>query len=93
MTKRAMIDRIAAATGLSKAQTGRMVQLWMDELARELSASGRVELRNFGVFTVTHYDGYTTVNPATGEPRQVRPHRRVRFKAGKALKAKLEEDP
>jgi len=89
MTKRAMINRVAVEAGLSKVQTGKVVQLWMDELVRQLAQDGRVELRGFGVFTVHQQDGYTTVSPRTGEPMEVAAHRQVHFKAGKTLKAKL----
>ena len=91
MTKRTLVNAIAAQAGLSKVQTAKVVQLWMDELMNEVARSGRVELRGFGVFTVHDQGGYTTVSPRTGETIDVAPHRQVHFKAGKHFKAKLND--
>ena len=89
MTKRALVKAIAAQAGLSKVQTAKVVQLWMDELMNELARTGRVELRGFGVFTVHDQGGYTTVSPRPGKTMDVDPHRQVHFKAGKNFTAKL----
>ena len=89
MTKRALINRIAVATGLSKVQTAQVVELWMEQLGQELASTGRVELRGFGVFTVADHKPFNTVSPQTGEPIEVRSQRQIHFKAGKQLKAKI----
>ncbi len=91
MSKRAMINRIAVAAGLSKVQTARVVELWMEEVGSELVANGRVELRGFGVFTVSEHKGFETVSPQTGESIEVESQRQIHFKAGKQLKAGVNE--
>ncbi len=91
MTKRAMINRIAVAVGLSKVETAQVVELWMEEVGSELVANGRVELRGFGVFAVSEHKGFETVSPQTGEPIEVESQRQIHFKAGKQLKARVNE--
>ena len=89
MTKRALLNRIAVAAGLSKVQTAQVVELWMEQLGEELAEKGRVELRGFGVFTVAEHKPFATVSPRTGEPLEVQSQRQIHFKAGKQLKAKV----
>ena len=89
MTKKAKVNRIAAAVGLPKSTVAKVVELWMDELAQELVSDGRVELRGFGVFSLRDHKGYETTNPLTGEALVVARHRQVHFKAGKALKERV----
>ncbi len=66
-----------------------VIDIFFDEITGQLASGGRVELRGFGAFSTRHRDARTGRNPRTGESVQV-PEKRVPFfKAGKAIREKL----
>src|SRR5574344_1158933 len=52
MTKRDLVVRIAAESGLIQSQVAEIVQKTLDYIADELADGRTVELRNFGIFDV-----------------------------------------
>ncbi len=68
-----------------------VVDIFFDEITNQLADGGRVELRGFGAFSTRHREARTGRNPRTGEAVQV-PEKRVPFfKAGKAIREKLND--
>ena len=57
----------------------------MTEISNALINGDRVEIREFGVFSVRDYPGYTGRNPKTGEKVKVGPKKLPFFKAGREL--------
>ena len=47
---------------------------------------GRIEIRDFGAFTVRKHEAYKGRNPKTGEHIEVKPKKAPFFKVGKELK-------
>jgi integration host factor subunit beta len=88
-TKRDLVDRIAEATGTTKVRTDAIIDLFLVELVEVLAAEGRVELRDFGVLRTVDLAARTARNPRTGDPVEVPARTHVRFKAGKATRARL----
>lgn len=84
-TKRDMADRIAERCGISGVEAKTMIQHTLDEMLRTLVESGRLELRNFGVFQVVESAPRKARNPRTGETVMVSARRVVKFKMGKAM--------
>lgn len=69
-----------------------IVQKTLDEIADALSVGKNVELRNFGVFEVQVRKSRIGRNPNKPEKDVVIPERAViKFKAGKELKAHLQD--
>ena len=66
-----------------------LVQMTLDGIVDVLATEGRLELRNFGVFEVRVKKARTTHNPKTGEPVPVPEGRRVYFKPGKKMEARV----
>mgnify|MGYP002066617214 CR=1 FL=1 len=52
MTKAELVEMIAAETGISKKDTGIIVNLILENIGRALVSSDKVELRGFGSFKV-----------------------------------------
>ena len=68
-----------------------MVDVILDEIATALEQGNRVELRGFGAFSVRQRDARVGRNPRTGESVEV-DEKRVPFcKAGKELRARLND--
>ena len=86
MNKCALIDAIAASTGLSKADAGRAIDATTSAVAGELAGGGSVALVGFGTFSVSHRAARMGRNPATGETIHIEARNVPKFKAGKALK-------
>lgn len=90
MTRSELIQRVHKLNpGLTAQQAEKGVELIFDEIGSTLSKGGRVELRGFGVFTVRKRDQRVGRNPRTGETVRVDEKFVPFFKAGKELRARL----
>ena len=67
MTKAELVEMIAGETGISKKDTGIIVNLILDNIGRALISSDKVELRGFGSFKVKQRRSRLARNPRTGE--------------------------
>jgi integration host factor subunit beta len=61
----------------------------LDRITGALVDGDRVELRDFGTFSVRDHDARTGRNPRTGETVNVRAKSSVNFKPGKAMRVRL----
>ena len=86
MNKSELIDAVAAATGLTKADAGRALDATTDAIASALQQGNQVSLVGFGTFTVRHRAARPGRNPRTGETIEIKASNNPAFKAGKALK-------
>lgn len=91
MTKKDIAKEIAEVTGVSRRLSGCVVQLTIDFLVRSLAEHRRIELRNFGVFSVESREARKARNPQTGADVFVPPKEVVVFKPGKVLKEKVQQ--
>ncbi|MHA6346396.1 integration host factor subunit beta [Roseivivax sp. CAU 1761] len=67
----------------------KIVETVFEEITQAMERGDRVELRNFGAFSVRHRDGREGRNPRTGEAVTVEPKTVPFFKAGKLLRDRL----
>ena len=67
----------------------RIVDVFFDEIAQQLAAGGRVELRGFGAFSTRERDPRKGRNPRTGETVDVPGKKVPFFKPGKEIRARL----
>jgi nucleoid DNA-binding protein len=88
-TKKNLIDRIAASTGTKHMLVKRVVQHFLDEITSELIKDNRLEFRDFGVFETKITPARAAQNPRTLQKVQVPAKRRVVFRAGRAVKERL----
>jgi integration host factor subunit beta len=91
ITKRDLVDQIAAQSGLPKLQVKDVVQRFMDLVVAELARGNRLELREFGVFEVHTRAPRRAQNPRTLEKVEVPGKRVVKFKVGLVLRNRLRE--
>lgn len=90
LTKRDLVTRISAETGLSQQQTLDVVQKTLNYISEALSKGDKVELRNFGVFEVKVRKARIGRNPNEPETDVPIPARSVvKFKAGKEMRAEV----
>lgn len=85
MNKAELIEAIAAASGLSKADSKRAVDAFVAEVGKALKGDKRVSLVGFGSFSVSKRAARTGRNPQTGKEIKIKAKKVVRFKAGSEL--------
>lgn len=86
MNKSELIDAIAAAADLSKADSGRALDAVTETITQALKGGDSVSLVGFGTYSVKDRAARTGRNPQTGEPIQIKAAKIPSFKAGKGLK-------
>jgi len=86
MNKTEMIDAVADAADLSKADAGRAVDAVVDTITGALKGGDSVTLVGFGTFLVRARAARTGRNPQTGAAIEIKAANAPAFKAGKALK-------
>ena len=90
MNKSELVDALADATGMTKADAARAVDaLFSTEdgiLAKALDRGDRVQITGFGTFEAKHRKARTGRNPRTGETIQIAASKTPSFRAGKGLK-------
>lgn len=89
MNKSEFVAAVAEAARLSKADTERAVDAFIDVVTLQLKKGGEVRLVGFGTFEVRSRDASEGRNPRTGEVIKIKASKLPRFKAGKALKEEV----
>lgn len=85
MNKTELVNAIAAAAGLSKADSKKALDATLDAIAGALKADDKVALLGFGTFAVSERPAREGINPATKEKIQIAAKKIVKFKAGTEL--------
>ena len=85
MIKSELIERLAQEMRLSTNNAKIVVDTIFDEIVRTLSEGGRVELRNFGIFSMRTHKARMGRNPKTGAQVFVPEKKTPYFKPGKAV--------
>ena len=91
MNKTELIAAVAEKTGASKKDTEITVNAVLDAIAEELANGGRVQLVGFGAFETKHREPRIGRNPRTKEAVEIPATTVPVFKAGKALKEKIDQ--
>ena len=86
MNRQDLIDRVAQAAELPRAEAARAVDAVLETIEAALREGESVQLTGFGKFHVAQYTGRAGVNPRTGERIEVPTTAVPRFTAGVRLK-------
>jgi|GEM_PF-6846 DNA-binding protein HU-beta len=89
MNKGEMITLAAAKSGVSKKETKEVVDALVDLVGDVLKGGDTIQIAGFGTFKVSERAARQGRNPKTGETIQIAASRSPSFKAGKALKDKV----
>jgi integration host factor subunit beta len=94
MTKSILIEKVAVKVkDLTATQTEIVVDAVFESMKKALLKGDKVEIRDFGNFRLKARKPRLARNPKTGEQVQVPAKRVLSFKAGKELKAMINESP
>ena len=86
MNKSELIDSVAKASGLSKADSDRALDAIVDTIKKSLKKGNPVALVGFGTFKVSKRNARMGRNPQTGASIKISARTVPRFTAGKGLK-------
>jgi len=86
MNKSELIDAVAGAANMSKADASRAVDGVIGAVTQALKSGDQVTVVGFGTFRVRRREARGGRNPRTGETIQIKASKVPAFKAGKALK-------
>ena len=84
-TKKDIAKIISEDTGITQQQSKLLIQKTFDTIIDILKETGRLELRNFGVFKCKMRKARTGRNPKTDEPVDIPEKLVVTFKPGKKM--------
>ncbi len=85
MNKTEFISSIAEKAGLSKVDAKKAVDAFVETVAAELKAGGKVALLGFGTFSAVEKAARTGVNPRTKETIEIAARKVAKFKPGTEL--------
>ncbi len=90
MNKSDLVDALAGATGMTKADASRAIDALFSPsdgiIATALRADRRVQITGFGTFEAKHRKARMGRNPRTGQTIQIAATKTPGFRAGKGLK-------
>src|SRR3989304_5223836 len=89
VTKKELIDRIAEGTQAKRVAVKQIIQVFLDEIVKELSENNRLEFRDFGVFETRTRVSRVAQNPKTLERVEVPANRTGKFKMGRLMRENL----
>jgi DNA-binding protein HU-beta len=86
VNKNELVDAVATAANLKKADAIKAVDAVFDSISHSLKKGDEVRLVGFGTFTVSNRAASEGRNPRTGEKIHIAASKQPKFKAGKGLK-------
>lgn len=86
MIRSELVTRVAAQNPhLYERDIDALIKAMFNRIATALASGDRVEIRNFGTFSVRQRTARVGRNPRSGEPVEVKPKTMIGFKVGKSL--------
>ncbi len=89
LTKADIVRRIAQGTGLTKTDTGAVVDGFIEAVVEALQKGEHIEIRGFGTFKSVSRAPRTGRNPRTGAEVRISRRKAPVFKPSKELRARV----
>jgi DNA-binding protein HU-beta len=89
MNKAELIEAMASESKLTKADTKRALDAFINATSKSLKKGDRVALVGFGSFSITKRSARKGRNPQTGKEITIAAKKVVKFKAGAELSGKI----
>lgn len=85
MNKSELINAMAAESGLSKVDSKKALDAFINAVGKAMKAGEKVSLVGFGTFSVSERAARTGINPSTKETIEIPAKKVVKFKPGTEL--------
>ena len=89
MNKTEFINAVAEQSGLSKVDSKKAVEAFIQTISNEMKEGGKISLLGFGSFSTTEKAARKGVNPKTKEVIDIPARKVVKLKAGAELTDKI----
>ena len=89
LTRADLTEAVFNVMGLSRNDSGKMVEDVLEEMSAALTRGETVKLSSFGTFKVRHKSRRIGRNPKTGEEVPIAPRRVLVFRPSHVLKAQI----
>lgn len=89
MNKTEFINAVSEQSGLSKVDSKKAVEAFIQTISNEMKEGGKVALLGFGSFSTAEKAARKCVNPKTKEVIDIPARKVVKFKAGAELTDKI----
>ena len=89
MNKSELIAAISQKSGLTRADSEKVLASFVETISDTLAGGGDVQIMGFGSFSISERTARSGRNPRTGEEIQIAAAKMPKFKAGKGLKDAL----
>jgi DNA-binding protein HU-beta len=89
MTKAELVDAVADAAGVSKADAERTIGAYWDTVVSSVQKDDKVSWPGIGSFSLSKRAARTGRNPQTGEPVSIKASNAMKFTASSTLKSTL----
>lgn len=89
MNKAELVEAMASEAGLSKADSKKALDAFINTTTKALKKADRVALVGFGSFSVSTRAARKGRNPQTGKEISIKAKKVVKFKAGADLQSKV----
>lgn len=87
MNKSELINAMAAESGLSKVDSKKALEAFINAVGKAMKAGEKVSLVGFGTFSVSERAARTGINPSTKQTIEIPAKKVVKFKPGTELTA------
>ncbi len=87
MNKNELISSISNASGLTKTDSAKALDAFINSVTKSLKSGKEVRLVGFGTFGVSKRSATTGRNPRTGAAIKIPARKVAKFKPGKSLQA------
>jgi DNA-binding protein HU-beta len=91
MNKAGLVEEVVGKVGLTKKETGNVIEAITSAITDSLERNEKVTLVGFGTFEVRKRRARTGINPQTRERLDIPAKNVVRFKAGKGLRQRMKK--
>ncbi len=89
MNKAELVDAMAADAKLTKSDSKKALEAFVNAVSKSLKKGEKVVLVGFGTFSVSKRAARTGRNPQTGKPIKIAAKKVAKFKAGAGLSKKV----
>jgi len=89
MNKAELIEEVANNVGITKKETGNIIDATVETITNTLSKGEKVTLVGFGTFQIMERKARRGMNPQTREAIQIPAKKVPKFRAGKNLREKI----
>jgi DNA-binding protein HU-beta len=89
MTKKDLVDKVAAGAGIKKTQAEKAIDSLIAAIKDSLKGGDRVTMTGFGTFSVVERKARTGRNPRTGKEIKIQAKKAPKFSPASAMKDSL----